>query len=534
MFRNFTIARRLFVAQVILAIIIIISLGTVHNLIVGFESIISRDLEVEILSERAEKLVLEVRKSEKDVLLNIGTSAKQEKYLSEWKKSIIKTLEVYDQIKATNSDFSDTVVKLEEGIEKYKTDAQSILESAITGKFVSANEANIIMTDIVKPIVHKVQEDTESMITVAKQESEVRKSDIEIKSRIAEVVMVVISTIGILFLWITTKGIQASLKAMESQVNHLKNKDLTVVFDESGKDEISFINRRLNEMLRSLRSSFGNVIDESNKLHDMSDNTSAAASQLKSAVHGQAEATSSIAASFEELAVSGESIGCQAATLAEKAEESLKLVADGNALVEVVSRVMGNLGGTMETSSQQVVFLSQKSKEIENIVHVIQEIASQTNLLALNAAIEAARAGEQGRGFAVVADEVRKLAEKTSLSTGDIEKLVSEIQGYVQSVTAGIHDIQAEMKDAQSGMNKTRDTFIAIASASSGVDSASRDITSAIQEQSSATQEVAIHVEQIAQTSEETSATTDSLAEMANHLSESASNLQRVTQQFKI
>jgi methyl-accepting chemotaxis protein len=284
---------------------------------------------------------------------------------------------------------------------------------------------------------------------------------------------------------------------------------------------------KLRDMVLSIQASAGQVGQAAQQLAQTSSAVAAASGQ-------QSEATSATAAAVEEMTVGIESISNSANSAKSYSHDASDLSRKGGEVVHAAAAEMEKIAVSVEASSNIIGGLEQQSNEVSTIVSVIKEIADQTNLLALNAAIEAARAGEQGRGFAVVADEVRKLAERTTQSTLQISQTIAKIQSGTKSVVASM---VAGVDQVRAGTTLAKEAGASIREIQSGAEQVAgvvSDISSALAEQSKASAEIARNIENIAQMVEANNSSAEQAAAAAHQLQKLAENLSASVRSFRV
>ncbi|WP_295007890.1 methyl-accepting chemotaxis protein [uncultured Dechloromonas sp.] len=306
--------------------------------------------------------------------------------------------------------------------------------------------------------------------------------------------------------------------------------DLTARLDKMPEGSLL---HSLGNMVGSLHRMVSGINADAAKLVANAEHIARASDEVAKAAEHQADSTSAMAAAIEELTVSSNHISDSAHETARETSEAAELAAQGSERVMQASTAIEKIASTVSDASGRIHALEERAKQVSTIASVIKDIAGQTNLLALNAAIEAARAGEQGRGFAVVADEVRKLAERTSSATLEIEQMIGGIQadtvGAVEAMNAALPEVQEGVQLASSAS----DSLLAIEDSARRTLERVGEVADATKEQSSASTSIAQRVEQIANMVEETTATIRGTTESAHELESIAGNLRELVGQFK-
>lgn len=334
---------------------------------------------------------------------------------------------------------------------------------------------------------------------------------------------------------VTVRQISGQIAHVQETTAEVKETlDLTRRIPVAGRAEMGQVASSVNALLDEFQSVLRRMKEAGSHVSGTSDDLSRSVSLLAMAVNQQNEATSSMAAAVEEMAVSVTHVSDSSTTAHRIAQESLVSAEQGGVIVAKTVREMVEMAGTVQGTSLALEKLSKRTEEIGSIVGVIKEIADQTNLLALNAAIEAARAGEQGRGFAVVADEVRKLAERTTTSTKEVAEVISAIQGETRNAVHDMHRVVGQVTANAESARQAGESIVLIREGSGRVLDVSSDIATALKEQSSASEVIAKQVEVIASMSEENTAAMSETRNASEELKQLSADMHEMVDRFRV
>lgn len=316
-------------------------------------------------------------------------------------------------------------------------------------------------------------------------------------------------------------------------VEKIAQGDLTADIKVKAGDSSSLIAATRNMQI-SLRKMVADLKQNAEGVASAAQQLSSSSSQVATATAHQSEAASSMAAAVEEMTVSINHVSDSAREAHSVTAETGDLSQEGNRVIEDTVAEMQHISKTVGEAADTIQAVGESSQKISSIVQVIKDVADQTNLLALNAAIEAARAGEQGRGFAVVADEVRKLAERTAQATTEISGMIDAVQSSAHAAVGTMQQAVTRVEQGVGMAQKASDSMLGISGGAQRVVSSVNEISNALKEQSVASNEIASNVEKIAQMSEENSAATREAADTAHQLEELAVATRQAVSQFRV
>jgi len=330
------------------------------------------------------------------------------------------------------------------------------------------------------------------------------------------------------------RAVTVNIHRLATGADAIASGDLTTRIELSCRDELFRVGDSFNKMAVAVNHTVRNVRLNADAVSSAAERTANSSGEIALSSQRQSESASSMAAAVEQTTVGIDHISNNARDARDLSARSGELSQQGGELVQRVVAEMGEISSAVTASANAVEELGRRSDEISSIVEVIKEIADQTNLLALNAAIEAARAGEQGRGFAVVADEVRKLAERTGNSTQQIAGMIASIQTETRSA---VEAMKSGVRKVEAGVDLTSRAGEAMAQVRDGaahVVEVIREISDALREQTTASSDIARNVETIAQMAEQNSAAVAENHATAEELEKLAGALQAEVTRFRV
>ncbi|CAG9296974.1 methyl-accepting chemotaxis sensory transducer with TarH sensor [Celerinatantimonas diazotrophica] len=372
---------------------------------------------------------------------------------------------------------------------------------------------------------------------LAQGHQEYAKSQSNYKSSRNDIIVLIIIALlaSVLLAWMIIRRLHRRVAYLQENISIASDKlDLSSVLSMSGKDELSDIAMHFNQFVGKVRSAIENVAENSKLLAYTANHVADKAKVTNSNSITESDRTTQIATATHEMVTTVESIAENASQAATAAQEADKQANQGAELVAHARQGVTALSTEIEHISSDIDSLATQTDSIGSILDTIRSISEQTNLLALNAAIEAARAGEQGRGFAVVADEVRNLANRSAEATDEIQKMIDILQEQsaktVATIKIGLEQSLAVVEQA----NEANSSLKQIATHIGQISDMNIQVATSTEEQSLVVNDISQNVEEISQLTTQTSEVADELTDSSVKLQKLSAQLDELVTQFKI
>jgi methyl-accepting chemotaxis protein len=347
-------------------------------------------------------------------------------------------------------------------------------------------------------------------------------------------IIVVIAVVALVVRFIT-KDLRMRVEELKNVMRQVREKnDLTMQVKHQGTSELGEISTSLNDTLGIFSQAIGEITASSITLAAAAEETAQTCDYNSQAMHEQQDEITMVATAVEELSATVKEVANNTQLAADSARDADGQAQNGLEVVKISYQSIESLAEEITHIAEQITSLHQSSKNITNVVDVIKSVAEQTNLLALNAAIEAARAGEQGRGFAVVADEVRTLAQRTQDSTSEIENFINTLQSDADAAYNVIATSQEKAATAVAHSKSVEQSLGEITQSISHIFSVTEQVAAAVEEQSVVTQDVAQNVVRIEEKSMASTTAATQIAVTAKEQAMLSIKLQDIAGKFMV
>ena len=520
--KNSKISTKIF-AIVTLLLLLLVLVGYSGHL--GLANVVDRAGSSDEVQSIVNNL-LEARRHEKNLIIRTE---------SVYRDNTLKAIdEVKRQAKESKGHFkSENDKKLLDEVISSVTDYETTFRK-LSEVVLAGNAQKSTLEELDKTMVaaaRKTQESCESVIKSQKQElgDAVASAD-----RLIVILSGLALLIGAVMSIFITRELTTSIREINDSARLIAKGDLTLVGLEESASELGQLGQTFNEMTANVSSILQETMGLAAKSSVSAQLVHSAAGEISVAIGEVANQVSSVASAGSQLAASSEEIAKNCELAAEGAVNASQSAQNGSAIIDNTIKAIRQIAVTVEETSQTVLSLGQRSSEIGSVIGTIREIADQTNLLALNAAIEAARAGEQGRGFAVVADEVRKLAERTTKETHEISQMIKAIQDETKSAVSAM---EIGLRQVAAGTIEASHSELALREIIAHIDSVSEQVShiaAATEEQTVATGEISSNMENIAALIEKTAKESQTVTNVANGMSSIAENLVAGVEKFTL
>jgi methyl-accepting chemotaxis protein len=482
---------------------------------------------------------LQLRRYEKDLFINIGNADDMKKYAAKWedsRKKITETITGMEKLSRESGEKLD-FVPLNTHMQEYFSGFATVSSKVISGELLTSADANNAMKPYKEPI-HKFEKDVDTILEYAAKKMEENKVTIvSVKKRVITSISIMLAAglvLVSLFAIFIARSITKPIRETINVITAISTGDLTHRISYDSRDELGVMSKQFNQFTAKLSEIINNVIRSTVQVASTSAEFSSTAECMAAATEQLTSQAATVATATEEMAATASNIASNSGMAADGSSQANESAVSGSQVVEMTMQVMDRIADRVKSSSKTVDELGRRSDQIGEIVGTIEDIADQTNLLALNAAIEAARAGEQGRGFAVVADEVRALAERTTKATKEISEMIKSIQKETKTAVSEMEQGVLEVVKGSDEARKSGEALKTILDKVENVTMQVSQIATAAEEQSATSMEISHNIQEMTLVIHQSSAGIQQVATSSSEMARMADDLKEQISWFKV
>lgn len=524
----------------VIAVTSAISIANVDSLEVNANKLANENLPNQDLVLQADKDLVQVQAAERSILFLDSNSARFNEQVKLQEINLSQAFGRVSKVRSDNAKLNRLKADFLQKFAQWKSTSMAITEQlrigtpsaqaqAVEASFGKSNnefrELRDMLDEVIVVIVNETNEATE----------EVQDRAIEINSLLLFSAFISLA-VSVFFITVLPNMVTHSLNLLQQSLLDINrgDGDLTKRINSNSNDEAGQLSQEFNKFLDNLHNIISKVASSTNHLSNSTQNLTGVSVETQTALEYQKRATESVASATSQMNVSVQDMASSATEAAQEAKSANDNAVQGQKVIQHTIAIINELSTDMTVTQQSIEKLASDSQNIGRVLDVIESIAEQTNLLALNAAIEAARAGEQGRGFAVVADEVRSLAAKTQVSTEEIKSMIESLQKGSNDAVSAITVSNEKMTQSADVVASTDDSLQQINHAVTAIFDLNTQISEVARQQSGVTEEINANVQDIVQESDKTLDNAKTVAHSSNELATLAAELSKLVGNFKL